>query len=93
VADTGGARRAPAEPVNDTGKWLLSIGIHRGTLTSRDSDQTRHDSEPAARQAYRTAKDYYTSTGTQIWYANMLPPGAPYSTGWIILDHGVPYAR
>jgi hypothetical protein len=77
--------------VNDTGRWILQIGIHQGTIISRDSETTGHSSETEARQEYRTAKDYYTSRGISIRYAKMIPPGAPYATGWVTLDSGVPY--
>jgi len=80
------------EYVNDTGKWLLSFGIHRGTLTSRDSEQTRHGSEAEARRQYQESKKAYADLGMQVWYAKMIQPGAPYSTGWIVLDSGTPYS-
>lgn len=77
--------------VNDTGKWVLNIGIHQGTITSRDMERTEHEDEAQARQAYQDAKRQYASFGCQIWFARMIAPGAPYDTGWVSLDAGAPY--
>ena len=79
------------ELVNDTGKWLLSFGIHGGTLMSRDSGRTEHDSEEEARQSCREQKDWAASIGYKVWFAQMIAPGAPYSSGWVTLDRGEPY--
>ena len=80
------------EFVNDTGKWLLSFGIHRGTLTSRDSGRSEHDSEEECRESCREQKASAASFGCKVWFAQMIAPGAPYSSGWVTLDQGEPYS-
>jgi len=77
--------------VNDTGKWLLSFGIHRGTLTSRDSGRTEHDGKEDAERSYQEQKASAASSGYKVWFAKLIAPGAPWSTGWVALDRGEPY--
>lgn len=77
--------------VNDTGKWLLGFGIHRGTLMSRDSGRSEHGSEAEARESYRQQKASAASFGYRVWYAQIIAPGAPWSTGWVTIDQGEPY--
>ena len=71
------------------GKYLLSIGIHRGTITSRDVEQPKEVASPeAARAELAKATTEYASFGCQIWFAvlyndqgeaTQLVAGAPYS--------------
>lgn len=54
------------------GKWLVHHGIHRRTLTSRDSGlPTKHDSEAEARRSFREAKNNYALSGYVTWFAYM----------------------
>ena len=54
------------------GKWLVSHGIHSGTLTSRDmANPTEHESEAAAREAFAEAKEGFAKIGCVTWYAYM----------------------
>jgi hypothetical protein len=77
--------------VNDTGKWLLTFGIHRGTLMSRDSGQSEHGNKDEAERAYREQKANAAAIGCKVWFASLIAPGAPWSTGWVTLDRGEPY--
>lgn len=45
---------------SETGKWTLHIGIHRGTLTSRDAEQPKQfDSlEECREEAYSAQRQY-----------------------------------
>ena len=89
--DHGSVQLYAAEHVNDTGKWLLAFGIHRGTLMSRDSGRSEHGSEEEARKSYREQKASAARIGYRVWFAQMIAPGAPYSSGWVTLDRGEPY--
>lgn len=80
-----------SEFANDTGKWLLTFGVHRGTLTSRDSGRTEHDSKEEAEKSYREQKASAARFGYKVWFAQVIAPGAPYSSGWVSLDRGEPY--
>jgi hypothetical protein len=80
-----------ASQVNDTGKWLLSFGIHRGTLMSRDSGRSEHGSEEEARASYRDQKAAAARFGYSVWFAQLIAPGAPWSSGWVTLDRGESY--
>lgn len=57
------------------GKWLVSHGIHDGTLTSRDLANplgpTEHESEAAAREAFAKAKEGFAQIGCVTWFAYM----------------------
>lgn len=56
-------------------KWTLKIGIHRGTLTSRDHEQPKKfDDREAALAEYYKAKKWYRSIAYQIWYAELVSP-------------------
>jgi len=56
-------------------KWVLAHGIHRGTLTSRDSgDPEMFDTAADALAAFRKHKDWYRRIGYQIWFAYLTSP-------------------
>jgi len=79
------------DTVNDTGKWLLAFGLHRGTLMSRDSGRSEHDSREDAEASYREQKAGAARIGCKVWFAQIIAPGEPWSTGWVTIDHGEPY--
>lgn len=69
-------------------KWKFHIGIHRGTLTSRDSEPPKEvDSLPECRTMALKAMREYAQLGCLIWYCYAISPtgkrvtlidGAPY---------------
>lgn len=70
--------------MSDTDKWRLHHGIHKGTITSRDTANEEYDSEQEARDAFTSAKELYRRLGYQIWFAYLYSP-----TGdTIVLDLG-----
>lgn len=79
------------EAVNETGRWLLQSGCHRGTLMSRDGGTSEHASEAGARAELGRQMEFWGQIGYRVWYAHLVPPGAPYSES-ITLHPGVPYA-
>ena len=57
-------------------KYILNIGCHRGTLTSRDSEVRKFDTENEAMQSYQKSRKFYHSIGYQVWFATItLPDG------------------
>jgi hypothetical protein len=80
-----------AEAVNGTGRWLLKFGTHRGTVMSRDCGTSEHGSEGEARDEYLRQRASVVSDGDKVWLAEILPPGAAYSGGWVTLEQGGPY--
>ena len=72
------------------GKYLVAIGIHTGTITSRDSAILgEYDSPAEARREAAKAKAGYTRLGCKIWYINMYDDQGKLT----VLDHGMPYLR
>ena len=75
--------------MSDEGKWTLTIGIHRGTLMSRDTEQPKKlNSRKECEDAVRVAERQYAELGCYIWFANAvdpdgqthrLHPGTPYT--------------
>ena len=71
--------------------WTLFLGIHRGTLTSRDSEQPRTlSSLEACREEAGQAESEYRRMGCQIWFGYATGPagervklleGEPYWSG------------
>lgn len=59
-------------PKAPAGKFMVSYGIHRRTITSRDyGETTTHDSVQEARAAFAEARRFYTSRGYETWFAYM----------------------
>jgi hypothetical protein len=55
--------------------WTLSHGIHRGTLTSRDStSEGGFASKEACEARLQEREEYYNSIGYVIWFANAIAP-------------------
>jgi len=52
-------------------KFILNIGCHRGTITSRDNSTEYFDTYDEAYQAYR---NFYHSIGYQVWFADIIAP-------------------
>lgn len=69
-------------------KWKFHIGIHRGTLMSRDAEPPKDvDSLPECRTMALKAMRNYSRLGCLIWYCYAVSPtgervtlidGAPY---------------
>lgn len=60
--------------MNTESKWTLVHGIHRGTLTSRDSGQSTHNSLEECRAKLQEHITFYKSIGYVIWYAYAKSP-------------------
>ena len=68
-------------------KWTVQHGIHRGTLTSRDSSVDTFDSEESAREYFQQQKAFYRKIGYSIWFAYLISPDGHET----VLDAGTPY--
>ena len=55
-------------------KYILSLGIHRGTLLSRDSGTSEHDTYKEAYDTYLQRRKFFNSIGYQIWFADIIAP-------------------
>lgn len=56
-------------------KWTLTIGIHRGTLTSRDVEHPKEfDTYEEILAEVSKARREYASFGYVIWFANVVSP-------------------
>lgn len=56
-------------------KYTLTHGIHRGTITSRDTGQPEHfDTEAEAFAQLDGHRKFYRSVGYVIWFANITAP-------------------
>lgn len=60
--------------MEETAKWKLSMGCHRGTLTSRDSEVPFYGSYEECMEEYRTTKKRYHSIGYCVWFAKVTDP-------------------
>lgn len=65
-----------SETTNETGKYVLRHGFHRGTPTSRDlgSPEPFYTYE-GAYKAYLQHRNSYHLIGYQIWFAEIVAPG------------------
>ena len=64
----------PSGPEEGAG-WTLSIGIHNGTLTSRDTaDPQKLSSLEACQTAVTEAERRYANLGYFIWFADATSP-------------------
>lgn len=71
------------------GKWNLNIGCHKGTLESRDSNNSEHDSlEECKEEVGRKEKDW-SKMGYYVWYAFAIGPDGKR----VELHSGTPYSR
>lgn len=71
-------------------KWILNHGIHRGTITSRDSETQEYETEQEARNSFEKQRKWYTQYGYVIWFAYLISP----SGEKIVLDSGnINYSR
>lgn len=69
VVETAPTREAPKLD------WELRIGIHRGSLTSRDAEQPKFFSSfSEARDAADKAFKFYESIGCRCWYCFTVGP-------------------
>lgn len=59
-------------------KYILNHGCHNGTMMSRDSTSSKHNTEEEeeeeAYQAYLEHRKFYRSIGYQIWFAEIVRP-------------------
>jgi len=55
-------------------KWVLHHGIHRGTITSRDTGSCEYETEQEAREDFAKQKAWYRSIGYVIWFAYLNSP-------------------
>ena len=72
----------------ENAKWSLTIGIHRGTITSRDTEHPKQmDSLEACQKEVNRAELEYARFGCYIWFARAVDPeGKTYR-----LHPGTPY--
>jgi len=82
--------------LNTSENWRLSIGVHRGTITSRESEvMSEHFDDPSKpltslEECRETAKKWeqqYRSLGCQIWYGRAISPDGFHTP----VLQGVPY--
>jgi hypothetical protein len=68
--------------------WMFHIGIHRGTLTSRDAEPPKEieSLEKCQRLAHDSEREY-ASFGCKIWYCYAVSPEGQRHT----LIEGEPY--
>lgn len=71
----GGHCRKCDEQMTTQKKWTLVIGIHRGTITSRDTEQPKElgSLEECQREVTRAEREY-ASLGAFIWFATATSP-------------------
>ena len=55
-------------------KFILSIGCHRGTLTSRDSENRTFDTYDEAHKSYLDSKAGWKRFGYVVWFAKITAP-------------------
>lgn len=56
-------------------KWRMTIGIHKGTLMSRDRERPKEkDSLEECLAEVAQAEKWYNSIGYYIWFANAIDP-------------------
>ena len=61
--------------------YELTIGIHRGTLTSRDVEQPESfGSMDDCIKAVAKAKAFYSGIGYKIWFAEVMKPDGTTTT-------------
>jgi len=65
----------------------LLLWFHNQESTWR----TEHDGKEDAERSYQEQKASAASSGYKVWFAKLIAPGAPWSTGWVALDRGEPY--
>lgn len=69
-------------------QWKLTIGIHRGTLMSRDASASYHDTLDECRTVFKKEEKHFKENlGCQIWFATAKGPGAE----TVQLSQGTPY--
>ena len=54
--------------------WTLSIGCHRGTLISRDSDLREHDSLEDCKKDVSESERSWARIGYFVWFATARGP-------------------
>ena len=67
--------------------WKLIVGIHRGTITSRDCSDSYHDTLDECRERFLKDKNYYSRMCCQIWFATAHGPQGE----TVQLSQGAPY--
>jgi hypothetical protein len=62
-------------------KWEFHVGIHRGTITSRDSEPPKDaDSLEQCQEMAAEAERQYAQLGCQIWYCYAMSPSGERTT-------------
>ena len=63
------------EITENTKKWELIIGIHNGTLMSRDVERPKSfDTYDEVVAEWKSARESYHRFGYTIWFANVTSP-------------------
>jgi hypothetical protein len=61
--------------MSENKKWELVIGIHNGTLMSRDVGHPKEfDTYEEVVAEWKSARESYRSFGYMIWFANVTSP-------------------
>jgi hypothetical protein len=68
-------------------QWRLSIGIHKGTLMSRDTDNRTFNSLEECKRDVRQTEENMARIGYYIWFAKAYGPDGEE----IKLHEGTPY--
>ena len=55
-------------------KFILSIGCHRGTLISRDSEMREFDTYDEAYNSYTESKKTWKRFGYMVWFSKIIAP-------------------
>jgi hypothetical protein len=76
---------------NTTGLYGLWVGIHQGTLTSRDNNSPTFEYETyqEAVAAFEREAHHFARLGCYIWHASIIAPDGTHSK----LVEGAPYRR
>ena len=55
-------------------KFVLNIGCHRNTITSRDSTSMEFDTFDEAKRQYQESRASYKRFGYVVWFAEIVAP-------------------
>jgi len=67
--------KAEIEALGVKGKpWVLRVGIHRGTITSRDSGSEECESLEECKRRFQAQQTSYYNIGYVIWFAYAISP-------------------
>lgn len=71
----------------EKGKWSLSIGCHKKTRISRDSENRTHNSLEECRRDVKESEKCWARIGYYVWFARATGPDGEV----VELHEGTPY--